>query len=139
MNDQLVRAGFLLGGIVNIAGILLVTHGMTSATIGTADPAVFSDFGIISIMLWGLAYIATIPHAAGSVLLPAVFALEKLAYTVNWALWMGENSASVAVIRNEDFLGGFFLGGYGINDGLFCVFFAFVAARNLRKRVDQAT
>ncbi len=138
MNEQVVRAGFLLAGIVNIVGILIVTHGMTSATIGNADPAVSSDFGIISIILWGLAYIATIPHAASSILLPAVFALEKLAYTINWAIWMGNHAASVEVIRNEDFLGGFFLGGYGINDGLFCVFFGFVAVVNLRKRAQQA-
>ncbi len=130
MNDKLIRAGFVAGGLVNIVGILIVTHGMTSNTIATADPTVFSTFGILSIMLWGLAYLATAPIAHTNVLLPAVFALEKLAYTVNWILWIRVHSAELEAISNQDFLGGFFLGGYGVNDALFGIFFAAIAFRN---------
>jgi len=134
MTDKVFRLGFIIAGLANIVGILLVTHGMTSDTLYAADPEVFSRFGILMIMLWGLAYIGTSRFATTAVLLPAAFAIEKLAYTINWVVWMSDNADSVAAIRQQYFLGGFFLGGYGINDGLFFVFFAVVAVVNWRRR-----
>lgn len=134
MSEKIIRAGFILAGLANIVGILIVTKGMTSDTLFVADPNVFSKFGILMIMLWGLAYIGTSRFATTSVLLPAAFALEKLAYSINWAVWMSGYSDKVEAIRNQDFLGGFFMGGYGINDGLFFVFFATVAILNWRRR-----
>lgn len=133
-SDKVIRGGFIIAGLANIVGILIITKGMTSNTIGLADPAVFSSFGVLMIMLWGMAYIGSSPFATRSVLLPATFALEKLAYTLNWVFWMQDNSASVASIREQDFLGGFFMGGYGINDGLFFLFFLAVTIVNLRRR-----
>jgi len=133
MQDKIIRAGFIIAGLANIIGILIITQGMTTDTLVKADPAVFSTFGLLMIMLWGLAYISTARFATVSVLLPLVFALEKLAYTLNWATWLGEHSAQLASIREQDFLGGFFLGGYGINDGLFCLFFVIVAVINWRR------
>lgn len=132
--NQLIRFGFVLAGLVNIIGILTVTHGMTSTTLVTHDPAVFSQFGIIMIMVWGLAYIASARLAMTVIWLPAVFAIEKLAYTLNWVFWIGDNGGQVSAITEQDFLGGFFLGGYGINDGLFCLFFAAVAFINWRRQ-----
>lgn len=134
MTDKIFRLGFIVAGLANIVGILLITKGMTSSTLYEQDPDVFSKFGILMIMLWGLAYIGTSRYATTAVLLPAAFAIEKLAYTINWAVWMGDNSEKVAAIQQQDFLGGFFMGGYGINDGLFFVFFAIVAIVNLRRR-----
>ena len=134
MTDKLFRAGFIIAGLANIVGILAVTQGMTSSTLYEQDPEVFSKFGILMIMLWGLAYIGTSRFATTAVLLPAAFAIEKLAYTLNWAFWMAENGDKVNAIREQDFLGGFFMGGYGINDGLFFVFFAVVTIVNLRRR-----
>ena len=134
MHDKLIRLGFHIAGLVNIIGILVITRGMTSDTLANADPAVFSQFGILIIILWGLAYIATAPFATTAVLLPVVFALEKLAYTVNWVIWMGSHSGDVTNIQEGDFLGGLFLGAYGLNDGLFFLFFAAVAFRNWRNR-----
>ncbi len=133
MSDSIIQKGFLLAGLVNIVGIMVVTQGLQSDTLAVADPAVFSSFGILCIMLWGLAYIATKPYASVSVLLPAVFALEKLLYSVNWGLWMAEHGSEVDGIVQQDMLGGLFLGGYGVNDGLFCLFFAAVAWRNWRR------
>ena len=132
MNDTLIQRGFLLAGLVNLVGILLVTQGMTSPTIMLADPAVFSGFGVVMIMLWGLAYIGTAAVAQRAVLLPLTFAIEKAAYTLNWAFWLDTHSAQLPTILEQDWLGGVFLGAYGINDGLFGLFFAAVAIRNWR-------
>lgn len=132
-SNNIFRAGFILAGLANIVGILVVTHGMTSDTISTADPAVFSKFGILMIMVWGLAYLATVRFATTAILLPAVFAIEKLAYTINWIVWTNNHGDQVATLQASDWLGGFFMGGYGINDGLFCLFFTVVAIVNWRR------
>lgn len=132
MSDNLIQKGFILAGLVNVVGIAVVTHGLQSDTLATADPAVFSTFGILCIMLWGMAYIASAPFAARSVYLPLVFALEKLLYTVNWWLWYSAHGSEVQAITQQDVLAGVFLGGYGVNDGLFGLFFALVALRNWR-------
>lgn len=134
MNEKIIRAGFILAGLVNIIGILVVTQGLSRDTLAIADPQVFSTFGILMIMVWGLAYISTARFATMAILLPATFAIEKLAYTLNWVFWMREHADQVAVIRETDLLGGLFLGAYGINDGLFFVFFAAAAIINWRRR-----
>lgn len=132
MNHTLIKRGFLLAGLINLAGILLVTQGLSSPTIMLADPAVFSGFGVVMIMLWGLAYIGTAAVAQHAVLLPLTFALEKAAYTLNWVFWLDSHSAQLPAILEQDWLGGAFLAAYGINDGLFGLFFAAVAIRNWR-------
>lgn len=128
-----IRMGFYLAGATNILGILTITRAFTSATIGTADPVAFSTFGCLLIMVWGLAYLATASFSDKAIALPLVFAVEKFAYTLNWLIWMSDNADSVAAIQQQDLLGGLFLGGYGILDGLFGVFFAYVAWSNLRR------
>lgn len=130
---RIFQLGFIVAGLVNIVGILVISQGMTSTTLGAADP-VFAKFGIIMIILWGLAYIGTAPYAQQAVFLPLVFAVEKAVYTVNWVVWMDDHGEKIDAIREADPLAGFFLNGYGINDGLFGVFFLIVALVNWRKR-----
>lgn len=133
MKDTLIKNGFIFAGLANIVGILIITRGMTTDTLSDADPTLFSSFGILMIILWGLAYIGTSRFATTSVLLPATFAIEKLAYTLAWVFWTADHGDTVAAISEHDFLGGLFLGGYGINDGLWCLFFAVVAIINFRR------
>lgn len=133
MNDKLIKNGFILAGLANVIGTLVVTRGMTSDTLAAADPLLFSSFGSLMIILWGVAYISSSQFATRSVLLPATFAVEKLAYTIAWVLWTADHGSTVAAISEYDLLGGMFLAGYGINDGLWCIFFAAVAVVNLRR------
>lgn len=134
MLENWKQNGFVIAGLANIVGILVISQGFQSDTLPTTDPNVFSHFGLLMIMLWGLAYISAARHAGSSVLLPATFALEKLAYTVNWVIWNANQApATLASIREQDFLGGLFFTAYGINDGLFMVFFAAVALLNWQK------
>ena len=134
MNETTISKGFMLAGGVNIGGILLVSYGLQSATLPAADPTAFSVFGMLVIMLWGAAYIAAAPYAARSVALPLVFAVEKLLYTVHWGQWVAEHGNTLGQVMESDWLGGLFLSAYGINDGLFCLFFAYVAWRNWQAR-----
>lgn len=133
MSDRLFRLGFLLAGVTNIVGILVITRWMTAPTLRQADPAVFGDFGILMIMLWGLAYIGTSDYCTRAVLLPLVFAVEKLAYTLNWHFWIRDHGQQLTVIREADLLGAFFLQSYGLNDALFGLFFLLVAVVNWRR------
>jgi hypothetical protein len=134
MKDTIIKNGFIVAGLANIIGILAITRGMTSDTLADADPVLFSSFGVLMIILWGLAYIGTSRVATTAVLLPATFALEKLAYTLAWIFWTIDHGETVPAIMDRDFLGGVFLGGYGINDGLFFLFFAAVAIINFRRK-----
>ncbi len=133
MTDRIFRLGFLLAGITNIVGILLITRWWTSDTLRTADPAAFSDFGVLMIIVWGLAYIGTSDFCTRAVFLPLVFAIEKLAYTINWAFWMRDHSAEIERIAPTDPLGAFFLQSYGLNDGAYGLFFLVVAVANARR------
>ena len=49
-----IPKGFLLAGAVNIGGILLFSKGLTNAYLKELDPQVFSTFGLVGILLWGL-------------------------------------------------------------------------------------
>lgn len=128
------QLGFILAGLINVIGILVVTHAFQSHTLSTADPVLFSSFGLLMIILWGLAYFAAAPYATMSVALPLVFAVEKLAYTIAWLIWRANTPPqTLAAIIDSDFLGGTFMSAYGINDGLFVIFFLAVAIVNFRK------
>ncbi len=133
MKPAHIKLGFYIAGAANILGILTITQGFSSDTIAIADPAAFSTFGCLMILVWGLAYIATASFSDQAIALPLVFAVEKLAYTFNWVVWMSNHADSVATIQQQDLLGGLFMGGYGINDALFGFFFAYVAWRNWRE------
>lgn len=126
--------GFILAGLINIVGILVVTHGLQSQTLNKADPVLFSSFGLLMIILWGLAYLAAAPYATKSVALPLVFAVEKLAYTIAWLIWRANTPPqTLEAIIDSDFLGGTFMSAYGINDGFFMIFFLAVTIVNFRK------
>lgn len=113
--------GFLAAGIINIGGTLLFTRGFSSNGIGEQYPEVFAPFGMIGVMLWGLAYLAVCrsAHRAPTILL--VFAIEKLVYTVTWFYWLSRNDLSR--LWDGDSLVALFYTIYGPNDAFFCAFF----------------
>ncbi len=54
--DRVVTIGFLLAGAYNVFGILIVSKLFTNQLLSEIDPVVFSWFGQVAIVLWGLAY-----------------------------------------------------------------------------------
>jgi len=124
--------GFRLAAAANVLGVLVFSLGFTNRQLTSLSPVVLSRFGLVSIVLWGLAYLA-ISEAADRVPgLVAVFALEKLVYVVTWIVWMGRFGAELPRIFSEAPLAATFMAIYGPNDLLFGLFFAVVAWRGLR-------
>ena len=74
-----IPKGFLLAGAVNFGGVLLFSQGLTNAYLSELYPQVFSTFGLVVILLWGLAYVATAGIYRQARWLVGVFAVEKLA------------------------------------------------------------
>lgn len=120
------RIGFLAAGLANISGVLLATQGFTSPAVAQYFPSVFSDFGMIAIILWGLAYIAVSRSYAAVPWLVAVFAIEKAAYVMTWVLWMNANSGVLPAIQEQSVTAWLFYLVYGANDLAFGLFFGWV-------------
>jgi hypothetical protein len=124
MNHKLVRYGLIAAGIMNIGGVLLFSVGLTNTAINNADPVVMSNFGLLMIIVWGLAYIGAATITSSIKWLAAVFVIEKLVYVVVWIRWMLDNSLSS--LYSTDFLAVIFYSIYGINDFVFMLFFAWL-------------
>ena len=88
MNRLLMRNGFIAAGLMNIAGVLLLSRVFTNVAINKADPVVMSNFGLLMIVVWGLAYLGAATITANIKFLAGAFALEKLVYVVVWGKWL---------------------------------------------------
>lgn len=126
MKPSMLSAGFVAGGLANVIGVLTVSRFFTNNTVSEYAPTVMSTFGLICIVLWGLAYIATSRITDNAVQwLAAVFAVEKVLYVVVWLIWMSGNWEALPDIYANDWLTGLFYSVYGLNDLLFAVFFGY--------------
>ena len=130
MNTTLIRNGLIAAGLMNIAGILLFSRAFTNAAINEADPAVMSNFGLLMIIVWGLAYIGAATITSSIKWIAGVFALEKLVYVAVWLRWLSENN--LAQLYSKDFFAGAFFSIYGANDLVFMLFFVWVFIAKVR-------
>ncbi len=124
MNEKFVKIGFISAALMNIGGVLLFSRLFTNAAINEADPVVMSNFGLLMIAVWGLAYLGAAGVTSGVKWLAAVFVLEKLIYVVVWLMWLSQNS--LVSLYAKDTLAGIFFSIYGLNDFIFMLFFAWV-------------
>ena len=106
---------------MNIGGVILFSKGFTNEAINKADPVVMSNFGLIMIVVWGLAYAGASAIRSNISWLLAVFAIEKLIYGVVWVRWLSANSLSS--LYEQDLLAGVYYSIYGLNDLVFMLFF----------------
>ena len=128
----MIPFGFRLAGAGNIVGVLLFSLAFTNERLIELSPAVLSRFGLISIMLWGLAYFSVASSYSAVPLLIGVFALEKFIYVVSWLVWIREHGQALSPLFTESPLTATFYTFYGPNDFIFGAFFAYVAMRDLR-------
>lgn len=124
MNKKLLKSGLIAAGLMNISGALIFSHAFTNEAINDADPVVMSNFGLLMIIVWGLAYIGASAINSNIKWLAGAFALEKLVYVVAWIMWHLENS--LAQLYSKDMFAGAFFSIYGLNDFVFMLFFAWV-------------
>ena len=95
------------------------------------QPDVMGYFGLISIVLWGLAYIAVRNSYEAVPWLIAVFVIEKIIYVIVYLQWF--TSHSLSDVYDQDTFAGIFYTIYGANDFLFGLFFAWVFFKVLKK------
>lgn len=80
MTNETISKGFILGGVTNIVGVLVNSRFFTNNAITEVDPNVMSNFGLLMITIWGLAYISVAKNFDKVKWLVAVFAIEKVIY-----------------------------------------------------------
>ncbi len=130
VNNTLIRNGFIAAGLMNIGGVLLFSRLFTNSAMNSADPVVMSNFGLLMIVLWGVAYLAAATITKKK-WLAATFAFEKLVYVIVWLRWLSSNSLSQTYA--DDVFAGVFFSIYGANDLICMAFFAWVAFTQFRK------
>ena len=123
MNQTLIKKGFILAAFLNFS-VLLFSRGFTNSAINEADPIVMSNFGLLMIVMWGVAYLAAATVTSNIKWIAGAFALEKLIYVVAWVKWLLGNSLDA--VYSADLFAGLFYSIYGVNDFLFMIFFAWV-------------
>ena len=84
LNPSLIKQGFIAAAIANISGVLIFSKGLTNTALMEADPVVMSSFGLIMIMVWGLAYLGAAFTPGNLRWIAGAFAVEKLVYVVCW-------------------------------------------------------
>ncbi len=124
MKQNTISKGFLVAGLSNILGVLLFSKLFTNEVLLNTQPVIMGYFGLIAIILWGLAYIAVRKRYEAVPWLIAVFVLEKLIYVSVYLIWFFNNSLSA--VYEQDTFAGIFYTIYGANDLLFGLFFAWV-------------
>ena len=129
--EPIMTVCFILAGVWNL-GILLFSKFFTNRLLATVDPAVFSWFGQIAIVLWGLAYISVAKSYQNVPCLLLVFFLEKMIYGVRWLGWLIVHGKSLPKIAAESRITAAFYAIYGAGDLLFGFFFGWVALRVMR-------
>ncbi len=128
MKIGLVKKGFIAAALANIGGVLVFSRGFTNVAINNADPVVMSNFGLLIIMVWGLAYLGASTIPSNLKWLAGAFTLEKLVYVVSWVRWLSDHS--LASVYSTDLFAGIFFSIYGLNDFVFMLFFAWVFFSN---------
>ena len=130
IKHKTITQGFILAGLMNLSA-LLFSRFFTNTTIPEVDPTVMSNFGLVMIVIWGVAYIAIAKKYHHVKWLVGVFAIEKLIYGSVWLQWILNNN--ISDVYEKDTMAGMFYSIYGVNDLLFCVFFLFVFVKLSRK------
>lgn len=131
--------GFLLAGAYNIFGMLIFSKFFTNPLLATVDPDVFSWLGQVAIVLWGFAYLSVAKSYQHVPLLIAVFAVEKLVYSLIWLNWMFEKGATIPAIAADSMLTATFFSIYGAGDIVFCLFFGWVALQVMKANKEPGT
>ncbi|WP_430412475.1 hypothetical protein [Kordia sp.] len=131
ISHKFISRGFILAGLMNMS-VLIFSNYFTNPVISKYDPDVMSNFGLLMIVIWGLAYISVEKVYDKVRWLVLVFAIEKLIYGYNWIQWI--TTSSVSEVYEESAMAGIFYAIYGVNDLLFCIFFIYVFIRLVKAK-----
>jgi len=126
IKNTTITKGFIISGLMN-ASVLIFSRLFTNSTIAEFDPNVMSNFGLLMILIWGLAYISVAKSYDKVKWLVGIFAIEKLIYGCVWIHWILNNT--ISEVYEKDLMAGVFYSIYGINDWVFFIFFVVVFLR----------
>mgnify|MGYP006182178623 FL=1 len=126
VKNETITKGFIISGLMNMS-VLIFSRFFTNPTIPEVDPNVMSNFGLLMILMWGLAYISVAKNYHKVKWLVGIFAVEKFIYALVWTNWILNNN--ISEVYEKDLMAGMFYSIYGINDWVFFVFFLFVFVR----------
>ncbi len=129
IKSETITKGFVIAGLLNMT-ILVFSRFFTNSVIPEYDPEVMSNFGLIMIVVWGLAYISVAKNYHNVKWLVGVFAVEKFIYGFIWIKWMLNNN--VLDVFAKDTMAGIFYATYGVNDWVFFIFFLLVFYRLIK-------
>ncbi|MGJ8667437.1 MAG: hypothetical protein ACSHW7_13795 [Patiriisocius sp.] len=130
LTQSKITKGFIISGLMNTS-VLIFSRFFTNETIAEYDPVVMTNFGLLMILLWGLAHISVAKNYEQVPWLIAVFAIEKIIYGYTWIQWLMNNS--IQEVYEKDVMAGMFYSVYGINDLFFFVFFLIVFLKVFKK------
>ena len=130
--NPIVTVGFWLAGAYNITGALLFSKLFTNTLLTSLDPVVFSWLGLVSIMLWGIAYISVAKSYPSVPCLLLVFFVEKMIYTATWLSWLVKNGSTLPSLFSESPLTAICFAVYGSGDFVFGLFFLWLAVKGHR-------
>lgn len=121
MTDSLVRKVLIASAFLNVCGVLILSRVFTNTTLNEADPVVISNFGLMIILVWGLAYLSAAFINSNIAGIVGVFILVKLIYFLTWSFWIMNNSLSL--VYEKDILAGIFYSIYGLTGFAFVILF----------------
>lgn len=130
MKRKFIRKGLVAAALMNVFGVLFFSKFFTNEAVNEADPVVMSNFGLLMIVVWGLAYAGAAAVRSNISWLLIAFAVEKLVYVIVWIKWLLGNS--LPELYGRDFFAGAFYSIYGINDLVFMLFFLWAAVSQRR-------
>lgn len=134
IKNSTITKGFIIAGLMN-SSVLIFSRLFTNSTIPEFDPNVMSNFGILMIFIWGLAYISVSKKFQTVKWLVGIFAVEKFIYGYVWTNWILNNN--ISDVYDKDIMAGIFYSIYGINDWVFFIFFLLVFVRLIKAKVDN--
>ena len=134
IKNTTITKGFIISGLMN-GSVLIFSRLFTNSTIPEFDPNVLSNFGLLMIVIWGIAYIAVAKNFFQVKWLVAVFAIEKFIYGYVWISWLLKNN--ISDVFEKDKMAGMFYATYGVNDWIFFAFFLFVFLRLHKLKNDH--
>ncbi len=129
IKNEIITKGFVTAGLMNMTA-LIFSRFFTNAVIPEYDPVVMSNFGLLMIVVWGLAYISVAKNYHHVKWLVGVFAAEKFIYAFTWTRWMLNNN--VSDVFAKDTMAGIFYSIYGLNDWMFFIFFLLLFLRLIK-------
>lgn len=126
--------GFLVAGIYQLTSVLGLNQFFTNNTLAETDPVVFSTFGQILLLFFGIAYLWLTKRFTHAPLVVGLFSLTNFLYFGAWLYWLLNFPEKLDHLAGESMLQFSFFASYGFANLLLGGFCALVAINTLKGR-----